>query len=135
MNKEIAEFQETLARALIADATDDWRRIILDVEAGKVDGYDVENIVHLVILQTDDGDWLCEDQIPPDDVIETTSALREAYSKLTGDCWSICILTVENTGKYSFDFSYDQPKRLLGTADEAWYERTNNYLKLHRHEL
>ena len=105
----IQELQIEIVKAIVNSVSQQWDRITFNIEAGDVAGSET---------LSEDGDaWLNgeSDQIFLD--YATELLLRQLRKEMAaGDpdsrCWSVCDIEVTSDGRYSYDFSYDAPKRI-----------------------
>ncbi|MEN5060207.1 hypothetical protein [Luteimonas sp. TWI1416] len=117
----IQQAQERVVREVAACVTDvmegewgarEWKRIGLhaeiDTEGGRRISSQTSAIAAIPAQPLEDVDFRLSRAAK-----EALVALRETMREERG-AWSSVLLTIEPTGRFSFDFSYEPPRRLAG---------------------
>ncbi len=125
--------QQGVAAAVVADNPhSDWERIVADVEIKEEGSGYMLDTVSFAVTRKADGSLARPDFRLSDSGRQAVIALYRERLENAGDKIGSFFLEIDDNGKYSFEISYDAPKRLNGVWDEKKAAQLSNYLKTYR---
>jgi hypothetical protein len=126
--------QDKVAQAVAECVSEAWLRVVVSYECEVAGEHSVDDTISLYL--TEKGGTIAQAYVRlPPEVLAEFIKLRDLVPAGKDGKWNSCLLVIENTGKYKFDFSYDPPKRLNGIFDEDSYDRFSRCAEAYQREL
>lgn len=126
---QLTDAQDQVVQAIAAAAPAGWERIVVDCEIlDEGSGYAMDHVAFAIVNA---GGQYSDPAIElPREARQAIGTLYQAVAETRPDAkLGSFELTIEQSGRYRFEFSYDLPKRLNGEWDAAKEERLDRYMQ------
>ncbi|MAT70969.1 MAG: hypothetical protein CMJ58_15765 [Planctomycetaceae bacterium] len=111
---EVLQLQDEIVAAVANAIEDAWDAAVVNLEIGATDGEVAIDCLALYFTWNR-GEWKRKSLDFPYECCGLFTKLRDSGA---GPKWSVCMLEIDSSGKYKFDYAYDAPRRLNGVFDD-----------------
>jgi hypothetical protein len=108
--------QDEIVQVLAGAVRQPCQFVAVDVEIDVINGEQTEDCVMISYAKRF---WrlVPRSERLPYELFDQFGKLRDLMAQANGDCWKSCRFVFDHSGRYRFEFKYDQPLRLNGSFD------------------
>jgi hypothetical protein len=128
MVDDLRQSQDAAVTVIAKSISESWERVVVNYEMAESEDGTEHDMLGFYIVSDQAGRHAKKPLDLTPEIQEAFSDLNAASLSTNKQNWGTCDLTLDSNGKYTFDFSFDPPKRINGILDEASYYRFGKYL-------